>query len=78
MSDRDPAMSETFTLANKKHLEAFIACLVHMGAMCPKCGFGTRATSRRWAESDASAANCQSDRTWEMAMSANKPRRDRP
>jgi len=52
-------MSEHFTLANKKHLELFLACLVYMGAMCPKCGFGTRATSRRWAKCKRCGERCE-------------------
>jgi uncharacterized protein (DUF983 family) len=41
-------MDERFSLANEKHLEAFLLMLVYMGAMCPKCGFGTRAISKKW------------------------------
>ena len=52
-----PAKSETFEqrvtrehpLATKQGLELFISALFHVGAMCPKCGFGTRVTSKRWA-----------------------------
>ena len=42
-------MSERFSLANKKHLTAFVVVLALMGALCPKCGFGTRKTSKNWA-----------------------------
>jgi len=37
-------------LATKQGLELFLAALFHVGAMCPKCGFGTRVTSKRWAK----------------------------
>lgn len=37
-------------LATERGLGLFIGLLLHMGAMCPKCGFGTRATSKRWAK----------------------------
>lgn len=36
-------------LATKQGLALMLALLVGSGAMCPKCGFGTRATSKRWA-----------------------------
>lgn len=42
-------MSERFSFANKKHLETFVGLLCFTGALCPKCGFGTRYTSKRWA-----------------------------
>lgn len=41
---------ERFSLANKRHLSAMIGILVLSGAMCPKCGHGTRRTSKRWAK----------------------------
>lgn len=37
-------------LATKDGLNAFVACLAYMGAMCPKCGYGTRRTSKNWAK----------------------------
>lgn len=40
---------EKFTLANKRHLSLFIGILIYKGAMCEKCGHGTRVTSKRWA-----------------------------
>jgi predicted Zn-ribbon and HTH transcriptional regulator len=36
-------------LATKSGLEMMVRLLLHIGAMCPKCGFGTRRTSKRWA-----------------------------
>ena len=37
-------------LATEKGLQTFVECLIYMGAMCPKCAHGTRATSKRWAK----------------------------
>lgn len=37
-------------LATKQGLELMIAALIYSGAMCPKCGYGTRKTSKRWAK----------------------------
>lgn len=48
MSDRNSPNDERFTLANERHLEAFVGLLYFTGALCPKCHFGTRATSKRW------------------------------
>lgn len=36
-------------LARKDGLEMVLALLFAQGAMCEKCGFGTRATSKNWA-----------------------------
>lgn len=36
-------------LAHKQGLEMFVGLLCATGAMCPKCGHGTRRTSKRWA-----------------------------
>jgi tRNA(Ile2) C34 agmatinyltransferase TiaS len=41
--------AERFTLANRDHLSAVLAVLFATGAMCPKCGYATRRTSKRWA-----------------------------
>lgn len=37
-------------LATKRGIGLFVGLLIYTGAMCPKCGFGTRATSKRWAK----------------------------
>lgn len=37
-------------LATKTGLSLFVGLLAHTGALCPKCGFGTRVTSKRWAK----------------------------
>jgi tRNA(Ile2) C34 agmatinyltransferase TiaS len=36
-------------LATATGVSLIVAFLLHDGAMCPKCGHGTRATSKRWA-----------------------------
>ena len=36
-------------LTNQKGLELFVSLLMYQGAMCPKCNYGTRVTSKRWA-----------------------------
>lgn len=36
-------------LASKRGLETVVGLLFFMGAMCPKCGYGTRRTSKNWA-----------------------------
>ena len=36
-------------LATLDGIASIYGILLNMGAMCPKCGHGTRATSRRWA-----------------------------
>lgn len=37
-------------LATKSGLTAFVGLLIYKGAMCPKCNFGTRVTSKNWAK----------------------------
>lgn len=37
-------------LATQKGLNLMVALLFHTGAMCPKCSYGTRRTSERWAK----------------------------
>jgi tRNA(Ile2) C34 agmatinyltransferase TiaS len=39
---------ERFTLANRDHLEVFVGLLLLGGALCPKCGHGTRAAGQKW------------------------------
>lgn len=41
--------NKKFSLANKDHLQVFCDILFIIGAICPKCGYGTRRTSKRWA-----------------------------
>lgn len=38
-----------YPLATKIGIELMFAMLLHDGAMCPKCGYGTKKTSKRWA-----------------------------
>lgn len=38
-----------YPFATKTGIELLFAMLLHEGAMCPKCGFGTKKTSKRWA-----------------------------
>jgi hypothetical protein len=40
----------TTVLANKTGLALMLALLLHTGALCEKCGSGTRKTSKRWAK----------------------------
>jgi hypothetical protein len=47
--DADKVLRE-HPLATKRGLELMLGLLLHTGAMCPKCGFGTRVTSKRWAK----------------------------
>lgn len=42
-------MTERFSFANLEHLETFLQVLAYCGGMCPKCGYATRKTSKRWA-----------------------------
>lgn len=38
-----------YPLATKTGIELMLGYLMANGAMCPKCGYGTRKTSKRWA-----------------------------
>lgn len=42
------ASEKPFHFVDKPHFENFIALLMLDGAMCPKCGYGTRKTSKNW------------------------------
>jgi len=44
------------TLATRTGLEIMIGLLLSRGSMCPECGHGTRATSKRWARCKACGA----------------------
>ena len=39
-----------YPLATKTGIEMMFAMLLHDGAICSKCGYGTRVTSKRWAK----------------------------
>jgi tRNA(Ile2) C34 agmatinyltransferase TiaS len=39
-----------YPLATKTGIEMMLGLLIESGAMCPKCGYGTRVTSKRWAK----------------------------
>lgn len=40
----------THPLAHRQGICMVLGILMDMGAMCPKCGFGTRVTSKKWAK----------------------------
>ena len=40
---------ESRPLAHKQGINLVLGLLTASGAMCPKCGYGTRATSKKWA-----------------------------
>ncbi len=40
---------ETPMLAHKHGINLVVGLLIASGGMCPKCGYGTRATSKKWA-----------------------------
>jgi hypothetical protein len=42
-------MGERFSFANMRHLKLFIGLAIADGSMCPKCLYGARRTSKRWA-----------------------------
>ena len=37
-------------LATENGLQKVLGVLLYLGAMCPKCGHGTKVTSKRWAK----------------------------
>ena len=39
---------QQFTFVDRPHLENLFALLMLSGAVCAKCGFGTRKTSKNW------------------------------
>lgn len=54
MKSADPQVVEgretpiTPVLSNKRGLQVVVGLLCFMGAICPKCGHGTRAVSKKW------------------------------
>lgn len=46
-------------LAHKDGIAFFFGYLLHTGSMCPKCGFGTRVTSKRWARCKKCGERCE-------------------
>ena len=48
-NDGNVLVMSRYPLATKTGIEMMIAMLLHDGAMCNKCGYGTRVTSKRWA-----------------------------
>lgn len=42
-------MATDHPLAHRDGPRALLAVLIYEGAMCPKCGYATRVTSKRWA-----------------------------
>jgi tRNA(Ile2) C34 agmatinyltransferase TiaS len=47
--ENKPDVMRRYPLATKTGIEMMFAMLLHDGAMCPKCGYGTKVTSKRWA-----------------------------
>lgn len=45
-----PLIAQEHPLATQQGLDLFVGVLLHKGAMCPVCFYGTRATSKRWAK----------------------------
>jgi uncharacterized protein (DUF983 family) len=43
-------MADRHLLAHRDGLPLVTALLIGSGGMCPDCGHGTRATSKRWAK----------------------------
>lgn len=37
-------------LATKRGLFTFLGILAYQGSICPQCGYGTRAKSKKWRE----------------------------
>jgi uncharacterized protein (DUF983 family) len=48
MADPLLELKKEHPLATEEGLALFIGLLLHSGAICPKCNFGTRAVSKRW------------------------------
>lgn len=40
--------TKQFCIADKNNLFDFLSLLMVSGAACPKCGYGTRKTSKNW------------------------------
>lgn len=48
MTEDERKAAREHPLATKAGLELFVGLLAYTGALCPKCGYGTRATSKKW------------------------------
>lgn len=48
MSGSRPAAKHP--LATRSGISLVVGLLMASGSLCPKCGYGTRATSKRWAK----------------------------
>jgi|GEM_PF-3131715 hypothetical protein len=57
-------------LATEEGIDLFVSLLVLKGAMCPKCGHGTRVTSKRWAKCKKCGERCERR---SLPTSADKP-----
>ena len=50
MESETERMKREHPLCTEEGLALFVGLLSYSGAMCPKCGHGTRRTSKRWAK----------------------------
>lgn len=48
--NKNTELMQRYPFATKTGIELMFSMLLHQGDMCPKCGFATRKTSKRWAK----------------------------